>query len=142
MTYIIKCLSVIEHNELFTTICKERRIRNSEIYRETARENKREHKGKTSKGTLSEPRVHSNLVCPTSLTFFRSVSGSTGSNISALFTCLVRPQQPAAKLGHNIICTSKHLHNSQPHTGGVRKPHCKRCGKKVPPLIEIKGLWY
>lgn len=53
-----------------------------ERYRNRDRvEKAREDKGNTLKGTLSEPRVHSNLVCPTSLTFFRSVSGSNGCNI-------------------------------------------------------------
>ncbi len=120
----ISCL--LQYNGLADSqqcaIWKKRR-RNRETKREKGKKLENT-KVKLHKRTLSEPRVHSNLVCPTSLTFFRTVSGSNGGNTSALFTCLVRPQQPAAKLGHSVICTSKHLHNSQPHTGRMRKPHC------------------
>lgn len=56
------------------------------------RQREKEERGNVKNGTLYQGRVRSNLVCPTLLTFFRSLSGSSDRDISALFTCLVRPE--------------------------------------------------
>lgn len=85
------------------------------------RQREKEERGNIKNGTLYQGRVRSNLVCPTLLTFSEACQAAVIATYQLSSLALLDHNVPVAKLGHNIICTSKHPRNFHLHTREVRE---------------------